>query len=224
MTKRTARAVKAAIAKQPVVAMDDLPIRVFESGVKVQPLIDQIEAQPELWNQNEFRNYDRVQGNPHLGVADIIVRFNDWKNWTGDRAAFNGPHESVWWQAYEKLPYIKPLVFDLMRLFYAEQLGMVLITKIPANHEVKRHVDAGWHAQHYLKFGVQLKAAPGQKFCYDDHEVETKPGDLFAFNNSQPHWVTNPTASERWTLIICLRLEQPICRDCKWQPNMSKLN
>ena len=68
---------------------------------------------------------------------------------------------------------MKPLVFDLMRLFEAESLGMVLITRIPAGGEVKPHVDVGWHAQHYLKFALQLKSAPGQKFCYEGTEFQT---------------------------------------------------
>lgn len=194
------------------------PIRILQSGVAVKPLIDQIEANPELWNQNLFRSYSPGYSsqNPHAGVADIIVRFNDWKNWKGDRHKFNERHESVWWGPYEKLTYLKPLVFDLMRLYYGEALGMVLITRIPPHTNVKRHVDAGWHAQQYLKFGVSLKAAPGQLFCYDSMKLETQPGDLFAFNNALPHWIENPTDEERWTLIICMRLEQAICRDYKW--------
>lgn len=195
------------------------PIRILRKGILVQPLVDQIEAQPELWNQNVFRtlgNANEGYGNPHKRVSDIIVRFNDWKNWKGDRQKFNERHESVWWAAYQRLPYMKPLVFDLMRLFEAESLGMVLITRIPAGGEVRRHTDSGWHAQQYLKFALQLKSAPGQKFCYDGLELETEPGDLYAFDNSRPHWVTNPTAFERWTLIICLRLEQPNCTQCRW--------
>lgn len=196
------------------------PIRLLRKGVPVKPLVDQITNQPELWNANVFRTLGNVgegYGNPHKAVQDIIVRFNDWKNWKGDRMKFNERHESVWWAAYSKLPAVKPLVLDLVRLFEAEAIGMVLITRIPPGGGVKRHVDGGWHAQHYLKFALQLKSAPGQKFCYDEIELETEPGDLYAFDNSKPHWVTNPTDQDRWTLIMCLRLEQPHCLDCAWK-------
>jgi hypothetical protein len=192
------------------------PIRILHRGVLVQPLLDQLAAQPQLWNQNVFRTGGEYTGNPHQRIDDIIVRFNDWKNWNGDRAAFNEEHESVWWGPYLCLPAIKPLVFDLMRWMYAERLGMVLITRIPPRTNVERHVDRGWHARHYLKFAVQLKSAPGQKFCYDSMELETKPGDLYAFNNSIPHWVENPTDEERITLIMCLRLETEICMNYQW--------
>lgn len=189
------------------------PIRIMHRDVNVAPLIQQLEAAPELWDQNVFRTEGGYGANPHQKISDIIVRFNDWKNWTGDRAAFNAEHESVWWGAYDKLPYIQPLVFDLMRMFYAERLGMVLITRIPPHCNVGRHIDKGWHAEHYLKFGVQLKSAPKQKFCYNGYKLETKPGDLFAFDNSKEHWVENPTDHERITLIICMRLQQPLCYD-----------
>ena len=186
------------------------PIRILHRQAVVAPLIQQLEAAPELWSENVFRT-EQAYGGPHTKISDIIVRFNDWANWTGDRAKFNDEHESVWWGAYDKLPYIQPLVFDLMRLLYAERLGMVLITRIPPHSNVGHHIDAGWHAKHYLKVGVQIKAARGQKFCYKGYSLETRQGDVFAFDNSKEHWVDNPTDEERITLIICLRTEQPHC-------------
>ena len=194
---------------------DFAPARILGRGVNVQPLLEQIEANPDLWDQNRFRTIGGY-GNPHAKLSDIVVRFNDWKNWTGDRARFNDEHDSVWWAAYERLPYIQPLVFDLARIFFAERIGMVLITKIPPQTTCEPHVDAGWHANHYLKFALQLKSAPGQAFCYEGFRLETRPGDLYAFDNSKPHWVENPTDQERWTLIICLRLKQPTCFECVW--------
>jgi hypothetical protein len=202
------------MVEQAVMANE--PIRILRRGVNVEPFYQQLTAQPDLWDQNVFRTTGAYAGNPHVRVSDIIVRFNDWKNWQGDRAKFNERHESVWWAAYEKLPAVKPLVFDLMRLFFAESLGMVLITKIPPGGEVSRHIDVGWHAQQYLKLGLSIRAKPPQKFCYDGYELETETGDLFAFDNSKPHWVVNPSDEERITLITCLRIEQPICRNCRW--------
>lgn len=209
------RRVRAAIRRDNVKAPKEEPIRILHHGVNVAPLIQQLEAAPELWDENTFRT-ESAYGNPHQKISDIIVRFNDWANWQGDRGLFNEEHESVWWGAYDKLPYIQPLVFDLMRLEMAERLGMVLITRIPPHCNVGKHVDTGWHARHYLKFGVQIKSAPGQKFCFEGTKVETKPGDLFAFRNDQVHWVENPTDFERITLIICLKLQGPVCRNYRY--------
>lgn len=214
------RRVRAAIRKQSKKAAPERPIRILHHGVNVAPLLQQLDAAPELWDENIFRT-ELPSGmpdlNPHKKISDIIVRFNDWANWTGDRQAFNEEHESVWWGAYDKLPYIQPLVFDLMRLHFAERLGMVLITRIPPHCNVGKHIDSGWHARYYLKFGLQLKSAPGQKFCFEGYSLETAPGDLFAFRNDITHWVENPTDEERITMIICLRPQQPICYDYKYQ-------
>jgi hypothetical protein len=220
MSAVVTRRVRSAIKQGNKNAPPMRPIRVLRNGVNVAPLIQQLDAAPELWDENIFRTelpYGAPDVNPHKKISDIIVRFNDWKNWTGDRAAFNAEHESVWWGPYDKLPYIQPLVFDLMRLEMAEQLGMVLITRIPPHCNVAKHIDKGWHAEHFLKFGVQIKSHPGQKFCYEGYKLETNPGDLFAFRNDITHWVENPTDFERITLIICMRLQQPICYDYKYQ-------
>ena len=100
---------------------------------------------------------------------------------------------------------IKSLVYDIFRFVEGVELGGVLITRIPAGKECKPHVDPGWHARRYEKFGVQITSAPGQKFCFDDVELETKPGDIFWFDNQFNHWVTNPTEYERITMIVCIR-------------------
>lgn len=210
-------AVKQALTAPPPPPQLD-PIRILHRGVLIQPLLDQLEAHPDLWNENAFRTDGAYTGNPHQRIDDIIVRFRDWKYWKGNRRSFvDEPHDSVWWGPCLKLPALKPLVFDLMRWMYGTQLGMVLITRIPPMTNVGKHIDLGWHAEHYLKFAVQLKAVPGQKFCYDSMEIETAPGDLYAFDNSLTHWVENPTGHERITLIICMRLENHICMNYKWK-------
>lgn len=193
------------------------PIKLLRRGVNVLPILDELADNSHLWNENTFRTAGGYAGNPHAKIDDIIVRFNHWKNWKGDRQKFNERHESVWWKAYEALPSLKALVFDLARLVFAESIGMVLITRIPPGVNVDRHTDAGWHAQQYVKYALQLKAAPGQRFCFDETSLETLPGDLYTFDNSRPHWVLNPTTEERITLIICLRTKQPTCMKCEWK-------
>lgn len=189
--------------------------RILMHGVVVAPLLAELEANPDLWDANRCRA-PRREDEPRSGVSDIIVRYNDWKNWADDLGLFNMEHESVWWEAYEKLPAIEPLVFDLARLFRAEQIGMVMVTRQPPHTTVDAQVDSFWHAQYYLHFALQLKSAPGQRFCVDEINLETLPGDLYVYRNDRRAWVENPTDEERLTLIICLRLKQPTCFDCRW--------
>ena len=84
-------------------------------------------------------------------------------------------------------------------------MGGVLITKIPAGKECKPHTDPGWHARYYEKVAIQIQSAPGQAFCFEGESLETRPGDVFWFDNAFTHWVTNPTPYDRITLIACIQ-------------------
>lgn len=178
-------------------------IRMLASGFHVDPLLEQIDAHPNVWNTHRMRT--EHYGTAHGAVSDIWVRYNDWANFTGDPQAFNGPHESVWYPVCDVLTAVKPLVESVMRAVGGGELGGVLITRIPPGGEVRPHQDHGWHAEHYEKFAVQLRSAPGQAFCFEDAWLSPMPGDLYTFINQRTHWVINPTERERMTLIVCIR-------------------
>jgi aspartyl/asparaginyl beta-hydroxylase (cupin superfamily) len=83
----------------------------------------------------------------------------------------------------------------------------VLITRIPAGATCRPHVDPGWHARAHDKYAVQITSAPGQAFCFDCERLESRPGDVYWFDNQFTHWVENPTPYERVTMIVCVRKE-----------------
>jgi hypothetical protein len=176
-------------------------IKLIERGLDVAPMLWALQANPQLWDQHRART--EHPNSPHYGLSDI------WARWAAPGVDGSQPHESVWWPAADLLP-VRELVFPLMGRLRGEQLGGVLITKIPAGKECKRHSDPGWHARHYEKFGVQIQSAPGQAFCFDGASLETKPGDVFWFDNAHPHWVPNPTPHDRITMIVCIRREQGV--------------
>lgn len=173
----------------------------------------ELEANPQLWNQFTLR----TRAYQHRQVDDIWVRYNAWENFDEEApAAFNEPHDSVWYPAASFLPSLKPMIYDLMRFVEGERLGGVLITRIPPGGEVRPHVDAGWHAGYYDKFAIQVKGHPKQAFCFEGEAHITVPGDIYSFDNSHTHWVTNDSLEERITLIVCIRLAKPrrfLCSD-----------
>lgn len=173
-------------------------IKLIRGGIDVAPIYWKLLQHPELWNQNTTRTAS--PDSPHHELDDIWARFVDMKEADGL------PRESVWYPAAEILG-IKPLCLDIMRLVEGTELGGILITRIPPGAKCKPHVDNGWHARRYEKLAVQITSAPGQKFCFEGQELETKPGDLFWFDNQYTHWVTNDTPYERVTMIICIRKE-----------------
>lgn len=174
-------------------------IRLIDSGINVSAIYWNLLSHPELWNQHTTRT--ESPDSPHYGLDDIWARFGG-----SDRAVDGAPHYAEWYPSADVLG-IKALCLDVMRAVGGVELGGVLITRIPAGQECRPHTDDGWHALHYQKYAIQIASAPGQKFCFENEELETRPGDLFWFNNQSKHWVKNDTPYERVTMIICIRVE-----------------
>ncbi len=176
------------------------PIKLLTEGVDVSAMQQALAAHPELWNQNTGRT--ESTDSPHHGLDDIWVRYADPATMHED-----GSHDSVWYPCADILP-VRDLVFPLMSAVRGERLGGVLITRIKPGQICKPHTDPGWHARYYSKLAVQIEAAPEQCFHFENASLVTKPGDVFAFDNSFTHWVTNDSQSDRITMIVCIRTER----------------
>jgi len=174
-------------------------IRLLASGLNVEPIRTAIEANPHLWDLYTMRTAS--PDSPHHGLSDIWARF------APPGVNGNADHDAVWYPEADCLP-LRDLVYPLMSIVRGDRLGGVLITRIPPGGQCKPHVDPGWHAGYYEKFAVQIAADPGQTFCFEGEQLVTAPGDLFWFDNSHLHWVTNPTPHERITLIVCIKTDK----------------
>jgi len=174
-------------------------LKLLSEGIDVSRIYWALLKNPELWNRNTART--ESPDSPHFGLDDIWARFGD-----PERAVDGSPHDSFWYPEADILG-IKQVCYDLMRYVEGVELGGVLITRIPAGATCKPHTDPGWHARRYQKFALQITSAPGQRFHFDDVSLESKPGDLYWFDNQYSHWVTNDTPYERVTMIICIRKE-----------------
>lgn len=175
------------------------PIRLMFKGVDVAPMQKALQDHPELWDQRTERTKDEVS--PHHGLSDIWARFADPKT-----AREDGSHDSIWYPPADVLP-VRDLVFPLMSAVRGTRLGGVLITRIKPGQLCKPHTDPGWHARYYQKYGVQIDAAPEQTFHFHGASLVTEPGDIFWFDNSLEHWVTNESQRDRITMIVCIRTE-----------------
>lgn len=167
-------------------------------GLPVEGMRQSLSDHPDLWDTNKDRTADPES--PHFGLHDMWCRF------TPPGLNANQPHESIWYPSADILP-VRDLVYPLMSMCRGDELGGVLITKIPAGKMCRPHSDHTWHAGRYEKFGVQIQSAPGQAFHFKGESLVTQPGDLFWFNNSQTHWVTNESEFDRITMIVCIRTD-----------------
>lgn len=168
-------------------------------GINILPLSLGLRRNSGLWNQNTARTQDPTS--PHREVSDIWARFagNDYTT---------EAHESIWMPAATLIPEIKLHARAIMGLVGGDALGGVLITRIPPGCQVYPHVDEGWHAKQYDKFALQIASHPQQAFCFEDGGHISEPGDLYWFDNSHKHWVTNASPVERITMIVCVKLDK----------------
>lgn len=175
--------------------------------------LDVLPLQKELLeNLDEFDKYDyrrTFPNSPHAQMNDIWVRYNDVRPFEekGSLVGFEAEHDSIWYPVLDKIPSVKKIVFDLMRIVDGERLGGILITKLPAGGHIARHTDAGWHAQYYDKFYVPILNHKGSVFGFDDGIIEPELGEAWWFDNSNPHWVDNNSDSDRIAMIVCIRTE-----------------
>jgi hypothetical protein len=178
-----------------------VPIRKIATGLDVAPLRAALRANPSLWNARTART--SPPDSPHHGLDDIWVRFAA----PGAVVHEDGSHTSSWLADADVLP-VRPMAFQLMAALNGEQLGGILITRIPPGVRCRPHVDPGWHARHYDKFAVQIDADPKtQAFCFEGHHLASEPGDLYWFDNHYTHWVDNEGPHARVTAIFCIRTE-----------------
>lgn len=181
-------------------------VKILE-GVKIQTLLAEIEANPDLWNRYEHRTR-LYNGSPHAEVDDIWIRYNAIENFDPlHPELFGEEHESVYYPESEQLPSLVPLLGNLCAITDTTKLGGVLITRIPAGKKVDWHNDGGrWHSEYYLnKYLLLLKSAPGQKFRFENEEHEGAAGDMFLFDNRFPHCVENNSDTDRISLILACR-------------------
>jgi aspartyl/asparaginyl beta-hydroxylase (cupin superfamily) len=176
---------------------------VREHAFDVSTMQAQLAAHAEVWDT--IRHRTEHPQSPHREVSDIWVRYNPIENFHGDMQQFNAEHTSQWYPVAEQLPEAVRIADLLMAELQGKFLGAVLITKIPPGKQVYAHVDQGWHARYFEKFAVTIKGDDEQAFFFENEYLVTHPGDLWWFDNSHPHWVSNNSDEDRITLIVCIR-------------------
>jgi hypothetical protein len=165
----------------------------------------EVAAAARLWNRRTLRT--EPENSPHHGLDDM------WLRWLSDDADYTHDGPMAWGvEEVVAMPTLQAMADQIMLAYQGSRLGGVLLTRIPPGKSCAPHTDGGWHAQTFQKFGVSIHSARDQHFCFDGVQVPTEPGDVFWFDNSQTHWVTNPTDKARVTLIVAVRTEwRPSC-------------
>jgi quercetin dioxygenase-like cupin family protein len=145
-----------------------------------------------------------LKGSPHENMKDIWVRYKDPSEAlrTGDWSGLANEHKSEW---LKDIPYVKEICEELMTHLEGQELGGVLITKLPAGEVIYPHTDSGWHASYYDKYFLAIKNDEGAEFCFEEGNIVSKPGEVYAFRNDVLHWVVNNSDKDRIAMIVCIK-------------------
>lgn len=177
----------------------------FDISFDPKPLLTQLAANPQLWNEYPER---KLGDSPHADMSDVWVRFRA-KDELLEPKHYAEEHESVWYPSSGLLSVAKRISEELAEYFKATRLGGVLITKIPAGGQIKPHHDKGrWHSEFFnTKVYVPLQSNDNCINICEDEKVNMKAGEVWSFDNLKVHSVLNQGDEDRMTLIICLRCE-----------------
>ncbi len=168
-------------------------------GVEVFPIVHALQRQPDLWNAHPIRTTH--PGTAHSEADDILCWFND----TSDPEAVVNDRGVIPYPAWERLPQLRPVIFNLMRAVEGVGLGRVIISRLAPGKEITPHVDGGAPAEWFERYQVMLQCLPGVLFRAGDEVVQMKTGEAWHFDNKQEHSVANGSADDRIALIIDVR-------------------
>ena len=168
------------------------------TNVDALPLVLALQARPHLWNQNPFRT--TYTGTPHVDVSDILLRFP--APGTADPDHLDEvlqDLEPVFYPAWQELPQVRPIVFDLMRRVEAVSLGRVIITKLEPGGRILPHADTDGDyvaRDDGMRFHVVLQGLPGSLYHCGNETVSMLSGSVFWFNHKAVHSVENNSAGD----------------------------
>jgi len=170
------------------------------------PLIAQIDAHPELWDQNQERKIG--PNNPHREAPDIWIRCHDIEpcRRRGTIRTWNDQAQGIWYPGHDALPATDKIIFEILHACRATRLGWVLITKVPPGGEIHAHVDDGWNVKHHdTKVYAVLQSNAQCVNWVVDQEAIMQAGECWLFNNQLLHGLWNHGDTDRISMMVTMR-------------------
>jgi hypothetical protein len=169
------------------------------SGIDVHPLLQQIAANPDLWNYDDSWTRFKPGSVAIYDTDSIVLRYNhptprgEAQNW--DKPAFG------------ILSCAQKIIFDFMRALPGEHLGKIVITRMQPGEEIREHIDAmpqGWPV-YYQRYQIPLSVLPGVVFRCGGEDLYMQPGSAYWFNNQLLHSVVNNSKDPRISMLADIR-------------------
>lgn len=170
-------------------------------SVDVLPLAVALQTKPGLWDQHTFRT-TRL-GTAMAECSDILLRYTAL-----DRLCDNdNDTDPIAYPAWQELPQVRPIVFDLMRRMEAVTLGRVIISRLPPGGRIAAHADVGnayVEQPDVMRLHVAIQGLPGSLYHCGEETTQMLTGGVFWFNHREIHSVENNSSDDRVHLMIDL--------------------
>lgn len=174
------------------------------SDIDVHPLLAQVESHSELWDTDNSWTYGKTTSAIY-NVSNIVLRWNRIVG--GDKLAFSLLYEA------------RPIVDRVMSLVKGDFLGKVLITRLQPGQRINPHIHVSPPGvpRVYHTYQIPLSVYPGCVFGCDDedprlsgrwaeNEIYMESGNVYWFENTVSHWVTNDSPEERISMLMDVKL------------------
>lgn len=175
-------------------------------GLNVQPIVQQLVRNPDLWNADRFRT--TFHDTPFAEVDDILLRFSDTSKCLTDGPAM-GDMTPIWLPPSKVLSTVKPLVLALMASVNAYELGRLIISRVRPGGKILAHADKD--AEYVdtcdrARYHVVLQGLPGSLYHCAYETVCMRTGEVWWFNAHEVHSVENNSADDRIHLMVDVRI------------------
>ena len=171
--------------------------RRIAEGLDVEPLLQLLDAKPELWKEIQTRQ--KFTNSPHKDTETIHLR-----------GALKMSAYYLMWDVgaydYPCMEYLKPALVPLMRpileQLQVKEMGRVMIVNLKPCGHVTKHNDQGKYADHYQRFHLVLKS---NQHCFQTcgNELQRfEVGDVWWFDHKKLHTAHNVGDSSRIHIIF----------------------
>lgn len=166
-------------------------------GIDVQPLLAQINTNPQLWHTETEWTAKKPQSAIYE-TENIVLRYN--KSSEPYKNDWNRPPLNV-------LSEAKPIIFDLMKAIQGEHLGKIVITRLKPGEKIDFHIDQmpPGIPLYFQRYQIPLQVSKGVRFIVDGDEQYLEPGTAWWFDNQKMHSVANDSPDDRISMLVDIR-------------------
>jgi hypothetical protein len=172
--------------------------QLIRSGVAVRPLLDELAAVTDAWDQQTGRQ-DKVR----VQREALAIPLRGLRKSRCHGRARRDVQESRWTSGSPRFPGLCTLISTVAEELDCEP-GRAKLVSLPAGRRVYPHIDRGEYYRLHERHHLVLRSSLGSWLRAGDEEVRMHEGELWWFDNRAVHEAFNDGGEDRIHLIFDL--------------------